>query len=85
MDSLYIFKSILALAFVLVLLAGAAFLVRKFGEKFVGYKVVKNPTFKIEEISHFDLKRKLVLFSYNKKKYLVLTGQNDLLIDTFEG
>ena len=84
MDIYAILKSIGAL----ILVTGIIGLIYVFMKKFSLDKLhsLSNAggKIKIDEIKLIDPSRKIACISYNKKRYLLLLGSNDLLLEKFE-
>lgn len=84
MDIFAILKSIGAL----ILVIGVIGLIYLFMKKFSLDKLHSfsnaSSKIKIDEIKLIDPSRKIACVSYNKKRYLLLLGSNDLLLEKLE-
>ena len=81
MDLLSILKAIAALAFVLGLLLGGAYLLRKYGSR-IGLKAgVASNDLKVVEWRSLDLRRKLVVVRWGEREHLLsLAPTGDVLV-----
>lgn len=85
MDLLSILKSVAALAFVLGILLGGAYLLRKYGSR-IGLKAgVVSTDLKVTEWRTLDMRRKLAVVRWGDKEHLVcLAPTGDMLIASRE-
>ena len=77
--SLYL-KSFFALIAIISVIGVIATIIRLLKNKNL-FKNFTNNKLKLEETLSIDHKRRLVLCKLDKKKYLILLGQQDILID----
>ena len=78
--SLYL-KSFFALIAVISVIGVIATIIRLLKNKNLFKNLANNNKLKLEETLSIDHKRRLVLCKLDKKKYLILLGQQDVLID----
>lgn len=85
MDLLSILKSVAALAFVLGILLGGAYLLRKYGSR-IGLKAgIVSTDLKVTEWRTLDMRRKLAVVRWGDKEHLVcLAPTGDMLIASRE-
>lgn len=81
MDLLSILKAIAALAFVLGLLLGGAYLLRKYGSR-IGLKAgAASQDLKVVEWRSLDMRRKLVVVRWGEREHLLsLAPTGDVLV-----
>ncbi len=84
MEFLPFLKYFLGLIFVLGLIAGAAYLARRFGMVAkVSQRVSGDKRLAITEVLAVDAKRRLILIKRDDKEHLILLGsERDLVIET---
>ncbi len=81
MEAYSLFKTILALGFVLALIGGIGFVVKKLGEKSLGIKLPSKKNIVVEEMVAIDHGRRVAVVKYLSKKYVLLLGNHDAVID----
>ena len=81
MDFATIFKALVSLLFVICLFYGLTIIMRKYLEKGI---LKSKSSINIKDIQVLDPIRKVVNIEYNNKSYLVLLGNNEILLDTYE-
>lgn len=81
MEIYSLLKSILALVFVIALIGCIGFLLKKFGEKSLGFKLPSNKNLIVEEMVAIDHGRRVAVVKYHSKKYVLLLGNHDAVID----
>ncbi len=81
MEAYSFFKTLFALVFVLTMIGGVGFLIKKFGEKSLGLKLPSNKNLSIEEMMALDHNRRVAVVKYGAKKYVLLLGNHDAVID----
>lgn len=74
-DPLQFLRFVSALLFVMALMAGLAYVLRKFNDR-QGLSETKKKRLKIVEIQAIDARRKLVLFRRDNVEHLVILGVN---------
>lgn len=79
MENIYL-KVFVSLMLVLCLI-GVVYIVLRYILQMQGLKYGKAKQIFIEEIINIDHKRRLALCSFRDKKYVILLGQNDLVVD----
>jgi flagellar protein FliO/FliZ len=82
MDTLDYFRFVLAFAFVLALIAGAALLLKRYGSMgFGGLRANRGPRrLAISEVLALDARRRLVLVRRDGVEHLILIGGTDDLV-----
>ena len=83
METLQMFKALMALVFIIGLIGIVAALFKKYSEKAFGITMKKNKRLKVDEVLAIDPRRKLMTVKYDEKKYILLLGNNDVVIDSF--
>jgi len=81
MDLSAVAKTFLALGFVIGIIYLSSYLLRKIGEKGIGFKMPTNKNIKLEEIMPIDTSRRIAVVKYLNKKYVLLLGTQDAVID----
>ncbi len=81
MEAYSFFKTLFALVFVLALIGGVGFLIKKFGEKSFGIRLPSNKNLNLEEMMVLDHTRRVAVVKYGAKKYVLLLGNHDAVID----
>ena len=82
MDLVNIFTLIGAFLFVLALMAGMGWVLKKYGTKLSGLGVREGKSLKVIETLVLDPRRRLHIVKAGEKKYILLTGPNtDLVVD----
>ena len=84
MDIYAILKSLGALVLVTGIIGILYLILKKFNlEKLHSFNN-KNSHIKIDEVKLIDPSRKIISVSYHKKRYLLLLGTSDLLLERFD-
>ena len=81
MDVSIYLKAFFALIAIISIIGIIAAFVKLLKNKNIFKTFVVNNKLKLEETLNIDHKRRLILCSLDKKKYLILLGQQDVLID----
>ncbi len=85
MEIMLLLKSIVTLLFVFALIFATAYLFKKYSNSnLFNLNPGQARNIKIEEIRIIDATRKVALISFKEKKYLILLGNTDLVIDEFK-
>jgi flagellar biogenesis protein FliO len=85
MEIMLLLKSIVTLLFVFALIFGTAYLFKKYSNSnLFNFNPGQVKNIKIEEMRILDATRKVALISFKEKKYLILLGNTDLVIDEFK-
>ena len=84
METTIYIKAFLVLILVISLVIVTVLLLRLLKEKGKLFKVSGDKKLKLEEILYLDNKRRLVFVSLYDKKYLILLGQQDILLDVIK-
>lgn len=84
MDIFAILKSIGALILVIGVIGLIYLFMKKFSLDKLNSFSNASGKIKIDEIKLIDPSRKIACVSYNKKRYLLLLGSSDLLLEKFE-
>jgi flagellar biogenesis protein FliO len=78
-----ILTSVVSLALICGLIIAGLALVKKYNLANLN-GILSQKTISIEEIQYLDQSRKIVLVSHKDKKYLLLLGNKELLIDEYK-
>lgn len=81
METYSLLKGVVSLLFVLGLIGVTGFLLKKLGEKSFGLKLPANKNIVVEEVVAIDHSRRVVVVKYLSKKYVLLLGNHDAVID----
>ena len=81
MDVSIYLKAFFALIVIISIIGIIVAFVKLLKNKNIFKTFVVNNKLKLEETLNIDHKRRLILCSLDKKKYLILLGQQDVLID----
>ena len=85
METMLLLKSIITLLFVFALIFGFAYLFKKYSNSnLLNFNKAQAKNIQIEEMKILDATRKIALISFKEKKYLILLGNTDLVIDEFK-
>ena len=84
METTTYIKAFLVLILVISLVILTVLLLRLLKEKGKLFKVSSDKKLKLEEILYLDHKRRLAFVSLYDKKYLILLGQQDILLDVIK-
>lgn len=82
MDISLILRAVAALIFVVGLLTGAAFLLRRYGSLLKGFNLSRSATDRIRlvEMKMIDAKTKLVLINFDQSEHLLVINEGSVTI-----
>jgi flagellar biogenesis protein FliO len=83
-DFIYYGKILIVFAFVIGLINLASYFFKKYSDKFIGIKPVKNNYLQLVENLIIDVKRRVVVVEHQDKQYILLLGNNDVLMDVID-